>query len=184
MSRSAAWASSFVAMVILVVVSYQWLDRPIAFFANAEFHGIRAFPWLTRIPEWLAPVAAVAFLLLGRRALTGRALSRPETVVLLCGLSLAGAVAIKDQLKFAFGRTWPETWVQNNPSLIGNGVYGFNPFHGGPGFASFPSGHTTAICAIADRLSKTRTPSSSLIGPIQSLKVRRRRKAARTSRAA
>src|SRR5262249_629097 len=51
-------------------------------------------------------------------------------------------------LKFAFGRTWPETWVQDNPSLIRDDVYGFNPFHAGPGFAAFPSGHMVAISAI------------------------------------
>jgi membrane-associated phospholipid phosphatase len=38
--------------------------------------------------------------------------------------------------------------VQNNPSLIRDGVHNFNPFHGGPGFAAFPSGHMVAICAI------------------------------------
>jgi membrane-associated phospholipid phosphatase len=27
-------------------------------------------------------------------------------------------------------------------------AFGFNPFHGGPGFASFPSGHVAAICAV------------------------------------
>ena len=48
----------------------------------------------------------------------------------------------------AFGRTWPETWIENNPSLVQNGVFGFNPFHGGPGFASFPSGHVAAVCAV------------------------------------
>jgi membrane-associated phospholipid phosphatase len=38
--------------------------------------------------------------------------------------------------------------VQDNPSLIRNGVYNFNPFHSGPGFAAFPSGHMVAITAI------------------------------------
>jgi membrane-associated phospholipid phosphatase len=41
-----------------------------------------------------------------------------------------------------FGRYWPETWTENNPSLIGDGAYGFHPFHSGPWFGSFPSGHT------------------------------------------
>ena len=50
-------------------------------------------------------------------------------------------------LKLAFGRPWPETWVNNNPSWIGTHTYGFRPFHGGAGWASFPSGHTTAITA-------------------------------------
>jgi membrane-associated phospholipid phosphatase len=39
--------------------------------------------------------------------------------------------------------------VRNNPSLIHDGVYGFNPFHeAGIAYASFPSGHTAAICAL------------------------------------
>jgi membrane-associated phospholipid phosphatase len=38
--------------------------------------------------------------------------------------------------------------VQDNSSLIRDDVYGFNPFHGGPGFAAFPSGHMVAISAI------------------------------------
>jgi membrane-associated phospholipid phosphatase len=68
--------------------------------------------------------------------------------MVICGLSFIAAGALNNQLKFAFGRMWPETWVNNNPSLIQNGAYGFSPFHGGPGFASFPSGHTAAICSV------------------------------------
>ena len=55
---------------------------------------------------------------------------------------------IKDQLKFIFGRTWPETWVQDNPSFIRDGVYGFHFMHGGGGYQSFPSGHMAATCAV------------------------------------
>jgi hypothetical protein len=28
---------------------------------------------------------------------------------------------IKDGLKWVFGRPWPETWIDNNQSLIGDG---------------------------------------------------------------
>ena len=45
------------------------------------------------------------------------------------------------------GRPGPDTWIDNNPSWIRNHVFGFFPFHGGAGYASFPSGHTTAITA-------------------------------------
>jgi membrane-associated phospholipid phosphatase len=62
------------------------------------------------------------------------------------------AEAIKNQLKFAFGRTWPDTWVNDNPSFIHDGVFGFNPFHGGPGYMSFPSGHLSLTCAIVSVL--------------------------------
>lgn len=58
-----------------------------------------------------------------------------------------GAHTLKEELKFAFGRTWPETWINNNPSWIGDGTYAFAAFHGGRGWASFPSGHMTLITA-------------------------------------
>jgi membrane-associated phospholipid phosphatase len=142
------WALGFVGTVILVVASYYWLDRPIALFAHAQLQGIDLFGKLTRIPDGFALIALVALAAAALRGLTGRPLSKFLTVLMLSGLSLAVAVIVKDQLKLAFGRTWPETWVRNNPSFIRDGVYGFFPFHGGPGYASFPSGHTTAICTV------------------------------------
>jgi membrane-associated phospholipid phosphatase len=80
-------------------------------------------------------------------ALLDRPFSRVQSVGLACSISFILANFINNQLKYAFGRTWPETWIENNSSLIQNGVFGFNPFHGGPGFASFPSGHVAAVCA-------------------------------------
>src|ERR1700736_1477123 len=142
------WSLGFLGTAIAVTVCYFWLDRPISHFAHDELQRSQMFEKLTLIPEALTPLAIVAFVLLGLRGAIGRKLSRFQTVMLLSGVSLAVAVVIKDQLKFAFGRTWPETWIRNNPSFIRDGVYGFYPFHGGPGFAAFPSGHTAAICAV------------------------------------
>jgi membrane-associated phospholipid phosphatase len=62
------------------------------------------------------------------------------------------AVAFEFYLKFLFGRYWPETWVDDNPSLIGDGAYGFHPFHFGPAYGSFPSGHTARTVAVASVL--------------------------------
>ena len=130
------------------VVSYVWLDRPIALWAHEHLHQYDLFAKLTYIPEIISPVVIPAFAAIGLWALSGRALSKFQTVAVLAAASLAVAAGVKDQLKLVFGRTWPETWVRDNPSFIRDGVYGFNPFHGGPGFAAFPSGHTTAICAV------------------------------------
>jgi hypothetical protein len=57
--------------------------------------------------------------------------SKLYATLVTCSISLVVAEVAKNQLKYDFGRTWPETWVNNNPSLIGNGAYGFNFFHGG-----------------------------------------------------
>jgi membrane-associated phospholipid phosphatase len=83
----------------------------------------------------------------GVAALSGWRPGRHGQTLIACCLAALVAFAIKDQLKFAFGRLWPETWVNGNPSWIGNGAYGFNPFHGGTGWSSFPSGHMTDITA-------------------------------------
>ena len=142
------WGLGFLATAIAVVVSYLWLDRPIAYLAHDELQRFHLFQKLTLIPDALIPLAIVAFVALGLRGLTGGRLSRFQSVMLLSGLSLAVAVVLKDQLKLAVGRTWPEPWLRRNPSLIGDGAYGFHPFHGGIGYASFPSGHMTTTCTV------------------------------------
>jgi membrane-associated phospholipid phosphatase len=142
------WSLGFLGTVIAVTVSYVWLDRPIAYLAHEELQRFHLFEKLTLIPDALVPIAVVAFLAMGLRGLTGRKLSRFQSVMLLCGLSLTIALVVKNELKLAFGRTWPETWVRNNLSFIRDGAYGFHPFHGGPGYASFPSGHMTVVCTV------------------------------------
>src|SRR5260370_2073982 len=148
LNRPTRWAIALVLTAVAVAVSYQWPDRPIAYFVHAHFHNEPLSARLTLIPEFFAPLAGLVFIGLGLRALVEKPLTRLEAVTLLCALSLVVASAIKNQLKLVFGRTWPETWVRDNPSLIRDGVYGFHPFHGGAGFESFPSGHTTAVVAV------------------------------------
>jgi membrane-associated phospholipid phosphatase len=142
------WLLSLVVTAFVIVLSYLWIDRPIALFVHVHISGHEAFAQLTRIPEPFIPLAVVTFLALGLRNLAGRPLSKNYTTALICSTSLIMADVIKNQLKFIFGRLWPETWVLNNPSFVHDGAYGFNLFHGGAGYASFPSGHTSVICAI------------------------------------
>ncbi|HXY34619.1 MAG TPA: phosphatase PAP2 family protein [Planctomycetaceae bacterium] len=67
--------------------------------------------------------------------------------------SLLIAVQFEASLKFCFGRYWPNTWTPannpSNPSLLRDEAYGFHPFHSGPAFGSFPSGHMIRTLAIA-----------------------------------
>jgi membrane-associated phospholipid phosphatase len=80
--------------------------------------------------------------------LAGRAFTKSAEAAVLCSISLIVAEAIKSGLKLVFGRLWPDTWVENNPSFLRDGAYGFNFFHGGHGYAAFPSGHTAVTCAL------------------------------------
>jgi membrane-associated phospholipid phosphatase len=142
------WLLALLLTAVAVAVCYLWLDRPLALLVHAHSAQRETFARLTYFPDLLIPLAAAAFVAFGLWALAGRPLSKGVTAGVLCSISLIVAETIKSQLKFAFGRLWPDTWVQNNPSFIQDGAYGFNFFHGGPGYASFPSGHTAATCAV------------------------------------
>ena len=145
--RITLWLVWLALTAAFCAAAYAWFDRPIAFFMHKELQQPALLSQLPRISEWLVAATSVVFVLLGLRGLTGRRLSRLEAVILLCGLSIIVSAALKNELKFFFGRTWPETWTNNNPSLIRDGVYGFFFLHGGRGYDAFPSGHTAAVCA-------------------------------------
>lgn len=147
MSNSQRWWMAFAVMVIAVVVSYAFFDRPLAFFAHDHLASNKIFIYLTHIPEPFAAVACGILVVLGVASLSGWRLNHWQMVAVIWSVSVLATSAIKNQLKLAFGRTWPETWTHNNPSLIRDGVFTFNPFNGGAGYESFPSGHTAAICA-------------------------------------
>jgi membrane-associated phospholipid phosphatase len=148
------WLLALALVALTVVVSFFWFDRPLALFVHSQLPrgGQTLSEPLIHIPDPLIWVAAVTFVALGLWNLAGRPLSKLQAVILTCSVSLMVAETIKNELKFVFGRTWPETWHQNNPSFIHDGIYGFNWFHGGNAYQSFPSGHMTAICAVASVL--------------------------------
>ena len=152
MSDLQKWLASFVLTVVLVVICYVWIDRPVALLAH-DVHRLDLLdPLLRRVPVAAAPLAGLALLVLAVRALTKRPLTRLHVVILLCAVSLFVAEGLKTYLKNAFGRTWPESWMGPNISFIRDGVYGFNPFHGGPAYTAFPSGHIAAVCAVVSVL--------------------------------
>lgn len=134
--------------LLAIALSILWLDRPWAEFAQGQaFKTIAIFPLLTKLADLFLPLALLGLAAAGLAALRGWR-PGPTGGLLLC-LCLAVAIALmaKTELKYLFGRTWPETWVGGNPSWIRDGVFGFSFLHGGQGWESFPSGHTTVTSA-------------------------------------
>jgi membrane-associated phospholipid phosphatase len=142
-------ALALLACVCLVTICFFFVDRPVAFWVHD--HDLRRFQfllWLQDPPPYLQAWApAVLTALLIRRA--WGPFRRWELTLLAACVSLLIAVQFKDSLKFCCGRYWPDTWIDNNPSLLANDAYGFHPFHGGTAYASFPSGHMTRTLSIA-----------------------------------
>jgi len=140
---------AILSCAVLVSLSIAFVDRAASTWAHGALRGIAAFDHLTHIVDPLLPAAVAGLALVGIAVALGWKPGENLKTLLACCLAIVVAVALKEQLKVAFGRTWPETWVDRNPSWIGDGAYGFHPFHGGRGWTSFPSGHMTQITALA-----------------------------------
>jgi membrane-associated phospholipid phosphatase len=146
---------------VLVAVSAALIDRPVATWVHGHL-GDDQFAWFTTThdgymlrlgpfnlmagpAEALQPLAALVLAALALAASAGwRPGIRGRIALALC-LSVFVAIVIDGIVKVVFGRTWPGSWQGDNPSWIRDGVFGFSPFHGGPGWGSFPSGHTARI---------------------------------------
>lgn len=136
-----------VGCVVLVVFCYYFVDRPVAFFVHRhEIPRFEEFRWLTEPPplvqSW-SPLVLIALVV--RRAFGPW--RRWQHVLCLACVSLIVADQFRESLGDLCGRYWPETWRDNNPSLIGSGAYGFHPFQVGDDIGSFPSGHAARISA-------------------------------------
>jgi len=149
--RLTTWLGCLAVAAVLAAICYFWLDKPIAFFSHDQLKRPQIFVWMQKIPEWFKIGAIVVLIGAGIYSLMGRVLAKPVAVLFLASLSLVTAGAIKDHLKIVFGRYWPDTWTHDNPSLIKSDAYGLHPFQLKPfasWYESFPSGHTTATCAV------------------------------------
>jgi membrane-associated phospholipid phosphatase len=143
------WFGGLVLTGLIVLISVAWIDKPIAIWVNDNL-GQRHFPaGLATSPGLSIPlVSALVFAVFGLSAVMGRNFSRLEWAVLLCDISALAAEAIKNQLKYVFGRTWPDSWKPDILSLVRDNVYGFHFFHPGQSYESFPSGHAAVIAAV------------------------------------
>jgi membrane-associated phospholipid phosphatase len=141
------FVGAFIACAVLTLLSIGFVDRAVSTWSHATLHQPAPFEWLTHIIDPFVPAASIGLAAIATAAVFGW---RPgpvgRTIVALC-IAVLVATVLKEELKFLFGRTWPETWIANNPSWIKDGIYRFEPLHGGRGWASFPSGHMTTITA-------------------------------------
>ncbi|MCE5267128.1 MAG: phosphatase PAP2 family protein [Planctomycetaceae bacterium] len=146
-SLAARTAVALTLGVALVVLCYYFVDRPVAWFVHAHsplLSGLLRWPPLVSECLKSAAPAVIAIVILWWLWKRG---GRLQAVLLAISANVIVTTLLKQFLKWSCGRYWPETWKQNNPSLIRTGDYGFHPFHSGVAFESFPSGHAAVICS-------------------------------------
>jgi membrane-associated phospholipid phosphatase len=133
------------ACVFAVVVCYYFVDRPVAFFVHRhQIARFEEFRWLTEPPPLVQSWSPLVLVALAVRRGFGP-WRQWQAVLFLACVSLIVADQFRASLGDLCGRYWPETWHDNNPSLIGTGAYGFHPFEVGDDGGSFPSGHAARI---------------------------------------
>jgi membrane-associated phospholipid phosphatase len=131
----------------MVIICYFWVDKPVVYFTYSHhLQDYRVFYWIQLIPEAFWVLTPIIYVVLLIRWHFGYGDYHDKFALTLISALLI-TVAFEDQLKFVFGRYWPDTYVENNLSLLKDNAYGFNWFHAGKGFRSFPSGHSATIFA-------------------------------------
>lgn len=130
--RAAIFATALALGAGLCVL---FADQPVALYFAQHTQG-RAWFEAAAVPSLLALPGAA--LVLGVALLRG--LPNVGRVWLVMSLATLAATAAKDELKWIFGRPWPQSWLQY-------GVYGFHPLNDSALYGGFPSGHTAYISA-------------------------------------
>jgi membrane-associated phospholipid phosphatase len=132
----------------LIAACYFFVDRPVAYFVHDRRAGYGpALKDLTYPPPILESWAPVVLAALAVRRARGP-FRRWEWALLAACVALILAEEFRRSASFAAGRYWPTTWIDDNPSLVRDGAYGFHPFHGGVAYGSFPSGHTARTLSV------------------------------------
>ncbi len=136
--RTVLWLALLCAA--LVVLCNFFVDRPVALYAHAHrrlelLYDAMAAPSLVPLPAAAAVLGAAVW----RRLVGGPALPHWR-LYLSASLATLASTAAKDELKWFFGRPWPDSWIKY-------GVYAYHPFANDMLYGSFPSGHTSYIAA-------------------------------------
>ena len=142
------WIGSLALVALFTIISVEWFDRPVASLVHALFGRADVSAKMAASPGLSVPlISTLVFAIYGLLAIMGRQFSRAETTLLLCDISLLVDDVVKNQLKFVFGRTWPDSWEPGVVSFVRDNAFGFHFFQTGKSYESFPSGHAAAVAA-------------------------------------
>jgi len=125
-------------LIVMIGLSMVYVDRPLALFC-LRLRPARLLFQICAAPSLLAlPLAGIVCVLAIARRFAGQA-PLPNLWLMMSVATIAGTAA-KDELKWLFGRPWPDTWLTYH-------IYALHPFTDSQSFGAFPSGHTSYIAA-------------------------------------
>ena len=127
------WQTHLKIIVIFIVLSFiavNFWDKSLALFVHN--HHLDNYLFLRKVSEFLPIMVSslVVITLIYQFLYIGKSFLKTIFAELYFYTTLHFSMLIKDWCKIIFGRYWPKTWLKSNLSLINDGVYGFNWFHG------------------------------------------------------
>lgn len=136
---------SFLVTVVLVVISYYYLDRPIAAYCHTLNQRITdIFQWITMLGLSTGYLICSFILFLLFRFYKRRQDFAKRSLFLFLSIALSGIIAII--VKNILARFRPKMFFDEN-------LFGFDFFRIGYEYNSFPSGHAVTVFALATALS-------------------------------
>jgi membrane-associated phospholipid phosphatase len=125
-------------LTVMIGISVVYVDRPLTLLCT-HLQAARLLFQLCAAPSLLSlPLAGIVCVVAIARRFSGQA-PLPHLWLMMSVATIAGTAA-KDELKWLFGRPWPDTWLNDH-------IYALHPFTDSQLFGAFPSGHTSYIAA-------------------------------------
>jgi membrane-associated phospholipid phosphatase len=136
--RAGFW---FAVCALVSVFCILYVDRPVELFVHAHQRFRPVFQAMAA-PSLLSLPLALIYLA-GYAVAAAFAPKKPgvwEWRYLSLSAAVLAATGMKDELKWMFGRPWPDSWTTY-------GFYAFKPFTDSTLYGGFPSGHTAYASA-------------------------------------
>ncbi len=137
--------TGYVFMLALIIVSTRFWDRSIADAMHAFGYSSSFLKLLSQTPVLLEVIATVFI----ASVLIKCSRERFSSLIINLIATIALSSLVRVSAKVAFGRTWPETWINSNPSWINDNIEVFHPFSQSVAYHSFPSGHALFTFSLA-----------------------------------
>lgn len=136
--------------VLLSILSYMFVDKELAFALSPirkQHFWFSLFHWMQYVDvlEYILPVILIYLAII---LLLGKYNVKINKFLFSFSISFYVTGAVTKILKIIFGRYWTETFLNDNLSLIRDGVYGFTFFNMHREYQSFPSSHSAALFAV------------------------------------
>lgn len=144
---------ALISIIPIIAICYFYIDRPLTeltFYNTASSQFRNVYLTISNLAKYYFFSAPVVLVLIFIRYCLGYKTTKFTWFLIAMCFAIMFTFPFNDELKVVFGRTWPDTWSNNNPSWIKNQIFGFFPFTIiGNAYMSFPSGHSATSMIVS-----------------------------------